>query len=200
MTTSEDNPVPTVAGILVLGTRPGDFLPGAYVQFLRIAGTSLSDPIRDEGTIGGTIGDVVRRTEEKLQAHNETAVEISAPVEVRTPLYPLAALQQLVRNAVLHRTYEGTNAPVRVTWFDDRIEIGSPGGPYGAVTAASFGEPGQTDYRNPVLAEAMKVLGFVNRFGVGIATAREALAKNRNPPLEFAVDSNWVIATVRRRA
>jgi ATP-dependent DNA helicase RecG len=91
------------------------------------------------------------------------------------------------------------NAAVRVTWFDDRIEIANPGGPYGAVTTAGFGKPGMVDYRNPVLAEAMKVLGFVNRFGVGIATARDALQKNGNPELEFSVEPNWVLATVRRR-
>ncbi len=44
------------------------------------------------------------------------------------PDYPLVALQQLVRNAVMHRAYEITNAPVRVTWFRDRVEIQSPGG------------------------------------------------------------------------
>jgi ATP-dependent DNA helicase RecG len=88
---------------------------------------------------------------------------------------------------------------VRVTWFDDRIEVMSPGGPYGTVTVATFGHPGVTDYRNPVLAEAMRVLGYVNRFGVGIQTARDALAANGNPPLAFLVESTWVLATVRRR-
>ena len=53
----------------------------------------------------------------------------------------------------MHRTYEATNAPVRVNWFDDRIEIISPGGPFGSVSDANFGEPGVTDYRNPNLAE-----------------------------------------------
>lgn len=115
-------------------------------------------------------------------------------------MYPPAALQQLVRNAALRRNYEGTNAPVRMTWSDDRIEIQTPGGPYGAVTASAFGRPGVTDYRNPVPAEAMKVLGFINRFGVGIETARAALARNGNPPLEFSVEMNWVLATVRRRS
>jgi Ni,Fe-hydrogenase III small subunit len=48
---------------------------------------------------------------------------------------------------------------VRVYWFDDRIEIYNPGGPYGAVTVENFGRPGVTDYRNPHLADAIKVLG-----------------------------------------
>jgi ATP-dependent DNA helicase RecG len=200
MVSSPDDPVPTVAGILVLGTRVTDYLPGAYVQFLRVDGLSLSDPIRDDASIQGPIPDLLRRLEEKLDAHNEVAVDLtSGPTEQRFPVYPTPALQQLVRNAILHRTYEASNAPVRVTWFNDRIEIANPGGPYGAVTAASFGTPGVTDYRNPVLAEAMKVMGYVNRFGVGIETARDALARNGNPPLEFSIEPTWILATVRRR-
>ena len=50
--------------------------------------------------------------------------------ERRTQLYPLVALQQLFRNAVMHRTYEHTNAPILITWYTDRLEIFSPGGPW----------------------------------------------------------------------
>ena len=58
----------------------------------------------------------MRRLEEKLRSHNRCRVNfVSADRERRSYLYPLAALQQFFRNAVMHRTYEGTNAPVRVT-------------------------------------------------------------------------------------
>jgi cellulose biosynthesis protein BcsQ len=56
-------------------------------------------------------------------------------------------------------------------WFADRVEILNPGGPYGIVTRENFGRPGVTDYRNPLVAESMKVLGYVQRFGAGIAIA-----------------------------
>jgi ATP-dependent DNA helicase RecG len=66
------------------------------------------------------------------------------------------------------------------------------------VTQENFGQPGATDYRNPNLAEAMKVLGFVQRFGVGIAMAQKALKENGNPPAEFQVDTAAVLAVLRR--
>ncbi len=73
-------------------------------------------------------------------------------------LHPIqhAKLDDLNRR---HRSYESTNAPIRITWFNDRIEIQNPGGPFGQVTKQNFGKPGVVDYRNPHLAEAMKVLG-----------------------------------------
>jgi ATP-dependent DNA helicase RecG len=138
--------------------------------------------------------------EEKLQAHLETARDFtSGPLEIARPDYPFIALQQLVRNAVLHRNYEGTYSPVRVYWFSDRIEIHSPGGPFGQVRIENFGQPGVTDYRNPHLAEAMRNLGYVQKFGVGIALARRELEKNGNPPLEFQIEPSHVLAVVRRR-
>ncbi len=193
-----DDPVPTVLGMLVLGTRTRDFLPGAYIQFLRVAGRDLADPIVDEQVIDGSISDVLRRIDDKLISYIRTAVDItSGPVERRSSTYPLSALQQLIRNAVLHRTYEATSAPVRVYWYDDRIEIISPGGPYGEVTPENFGRPGITDYRNRNLAEALRVLGFVQRYGAGIAIARRELAKNGNPSPEFDVQPTTVGVTVR---
>lgn len=198
MIVSTDDPTPTVVGLLTLSSHARDFIPGAYVQFLRIGGRELGDPVDDELSVVGALLEMVRRVEDKLTSHNRTWVDFtSADVERRGQLYPLVALQQLIRNAIMHRAYEGTNSPIRVHWFDDRIEIMNPGGPFGTVTPETFGAAGVTDYRNPNLAEAMRVLGLVQRFGVGIATARRALRENGNPPLEFQILPNYVVATIR---
>ncbi|MFZ4683438.1 MAG: ATP-binding protein [Terrimicrobiaceae bacterium] len=199
MIASVDEPIPTVLGLLCIGTSPRTWVAGHYIQFLRIHGVKLSDPVTDEAEISGTISDMLRRLDEKLAAHLTTSVNFtSQDKEVRSSPYPMVALQQLVRNAVMHRTYEDTNAPVRVYWFDDRIEISNPGGPYGSITAKNFGQPGHADYRNPQLASAFKVLGYAQRFGAGIFIAREALAKNGNPPPEFQIEDNFIAVIIRK--
>ena len=190
MIVSASEPVPTVAGILALGKRPLDHLHGAYVQFLRVGGTEWGGEVHDEVRCEGAVSDQIQRLDDKLIAHNRTAVDFtSGRTEARRSAYPLAALQQLTRNAVMHRTYEGTAAPVRVYWFEDRIEIASPGGTYGLVTADTFGQPDAVDYRNPILAEAMRVLGLVQRYGFGIPAARRDLAANGHPPPVFDVQT-----------
>lgn len=200
MIASIDDPTPTVVGVLAVGKSPRSWVPCAYVQFLRIRGPALSDPVIDEAEIDGTLDQVLRRLDDKLKALLAQAVDFAGPTttETRESTYPLVALQQLARNAVLHRTYENTTAPVRVYWFDDRIEISNPGGPYGIVTAQNFGRAGLADYRNPVIAAVLKTLGFVQRFGAGIATANKALADNGNAPVEFQVEPTYVLATIRR--
>lgn len=199
MVASVDDPTPTVVGLLTLGTSPRTWVPSAYVQFLRIRGTEWGDPVVDEAEIDGNLDTMLRRLDDKLKATLAVSVDFTSgsTTEVRAAPYPLSALQQLARNAVMHRTYEGTNAPVRMYWFDDRIEIGSPGGPYGAVTPENFGRTGVSDYRNPILASVMKNMGFVQRFGFGIAEARRAMAANGNPAPEFVVEPTNVLAVLR---
>jgi len=200
MITLPDDTTSTVLGLLAIGKSPQDFLPGAYIQFLRIDGTELADPVIDEENISGTLVEMLRRTEEKLKSHNRVAVDItSSPTHQREMPYPPAAFQQILYNAVLHRTYESTNAPIRVYWFNDRIEINSPGGPYGNVTVENFGKPGITDYRNPNIGDVLKTFGFIQAFGRGIATARKEMEKNGNPELEFETNQSAVVCTLRCR-
>jgi len=198
LVTAEPPLTPTVMGILVAGKDPRAFIPGAYIQFMRLDGVTLADPIKDQKEVDGTIADQLRIMDELFFAHIEVSSRFAGlTVEEQHPTYPVVALQQFVRNAVMHRTYDGTNAPVRVSWYRDRVEIQNPGGPFGQVTQENFGQPGITDYRNPHLAEAMHNLGFVQRFGAGIPWARRELEKNGNPPPEFVVQPTNVLVVVR---
>ena len=188
---------PTPTGLIAFGKDLLYWIPGAYIQFLRIDGESLADPIRHACRAAGPLSQQIFGLETTLRANISVAMDITGrPTHLERPDYPMAALQQLCRNAVLHRTYEGTNAPVRVYWFLDRIEIYSPGGLYGSVNRDNFGH-GAADYRNPHLAEVMKTLGFIEKFGVGIAIAKNALEKNGNPPPEFQFEATSVLVTVR---
>lgn len=197
MIKSTDEPVGTVLGILTIGKSPRDYLPGAYVQFLKVDGTGLADEIQDSEEIDGNIVDILRRLDEKFRGHIRTSVDIvSTDTEIRTATYPLPALQEIVRNAIMHRSYEGTNVPVGVYWYTDRIEVISPGGPFGQVSIENFGKRGLTDYRNPNLSEAMRVLGYIQRSGVGLEIARQILKEAGHPDLRFQVDPNHVMVSI----
>lgn len=55
-----------------------------------------------------------------------------------------------------------------------------------------------TDYRNRFLAEAMRNLGYVQQFGVGIQIARRQLERNGNPPPGFTLEETYTLVTLRR--
>jgi ATP-dependent DNA helicase RecG len=187
---------PTVLGLLVCGKNPRGWLPGAYVPFVRYPGSEIGDIIQDQKAIDGPLAEMFRRLDEVILNNIAQPADLSGPIQRNSPSYPTIALQELVRNAVIHRNYEATASPVMLTWYADRVEITSPGGPYGAVTAETFGQPGLTDARNPALASAAKAMGFVQRFGSGIPRAARALRSNGNRPAEFRTELNFVNVTV----
>lgn len=198
MILSPDEPTSTHLGVLTLANQATDFLPGAYVQFLKLDGPNLADDVLDEEVFTGRMVDMIRAVEEKLNSHNRTMVAFrSRAIEHRTQLYPQAAIQQLFRNAIMHRTYEHDHTPVRVTWYSDRMEIISPGGPVGMVTRENFGKAGFTGYRNPNLAGFLRELGFAQRFGAGIAIAHRECKRNGNPPPEFDVQDRVICVTLK---
>lgn len=194
------NGAPTVAGMLAVGKVPRDWIPGAYIQFLRLEGPLLTDPIRHQAELMGPLPDLLAELDRHLEANVSIATEVAAPpTEVRLPDYPIAALKQLTRNAVMHRNYETSFAPIQIYWYADRIEISNPGGPFGRVTAANFGQPGLTDYRNPLLAEAMKTMGYVQRFGMGLPLAQSELRRNGNPDWEYQGAAESTLLILRKR-
>ncbi|MFD9794024.1 ATP-binding protein [Streptomyces sp. NPDC059070] len=188
---------PTTLGMLTVGLDPTSHVPGAYVQFVRYQGIDLDAPIADEQELRQNLVGLSARLEPLLRSNLRTRLVEEGFRETPRPDYPLEALRELCMNALMHRNYETSYAPTRIVWFDDRIEITNPGGPFGQVRDDNFDRV--TDYRNPSLAAALKGLGYVNRFGRGIGRVRKALEDNGNPPAEFQVDdSSWVV--VIRRA
>lgn len=188
---------PTYAGLLLLGKDPRAWLPGAYVQFLQVDGTSLADEVVDDQVVEGDLLAVLK----ELDVITNTQVQ-QRPVPVPGSVlreqtarsYPPKALRELLLNAVMHRNYQ-SNGPVRYYWFRDHVEIQSPGGLYGEARPDNF--PHRNDYRNPVIAEAMRVLGFVNKYGHGVLRAQAELRANGNPEAEYCFDPGFVQVTVR---
>ena len=189
---------PTNAAVLLFAKDPRSRIPGAYVQFVRWAGTTLvADPVSDKAFSGDLIT-VLRELETFIKHSIESyPVEDSALRERSEIDYPRIAVRELLLNAIMHRSYE-SNAPVQFYWYEDRIDIQSPGGLYGMASPENF--PRQTDYRNPVVAEAMATLGYVNHFGRGVIRAQEALRRNGNPSASFTFEPSHVLATIRRKS
>ncbi|WP_283138523.1 ATP-binding protein [Rhizohabitans arisaemae] len=189
--------IPTVLGLLVLGYDPSAFIPGAYLQFVRFDGGDMAAGIIDEQELRVNVVDLTERLVALMKGHLHTrVVEQSGFRERPQPDYPISALREVCMNAVMHRNYETSNAPIRILWFADRIEVSNPGGPYGQVREDNFDRV--NDYRNPSLAAAMKSLGYVNRFGRGISRIQAELGVNGNPQAEFNVDASSWSVTLRQ--
>ena len=189
---------PTYAGILLFGKDPLQWISGASIQFVRFRGHGLDSEVETERSFSGDLLTLLRELDGFIPMHNQAVLveESGLKERLETP-YPTVAIREILMNAVMHRSYDGSTAPIRFYWFCDHIEIQSPGGLFGEATPENF--PRQNAYRNPVLAEAMKVLGYVNKFGRGVARAQEAMRKNGNPAVEFEFQPTYFLATLKRQ-
>ena len=199
MIASPDDPTPTVLGLLMLSSFPHHFIPGAKIQFLRINGIELHNNVIDNVVISGNIVDQLIILREKISKHNKVSSGTAYSLRHKINYdYPIIAIDQIICNAILHRNYAETSDPIRVNWYNNHIEIISPGGPFGSVDCSNFGKPGITDYRNPNLASALKTLGFVQPFGRGIVIARKTMEQNGNPAPEFFPETHFVRCILRK--
>ena len=184
---------PTYAGIILFGKNPRFYLPGAYVQYVRFEGNQKGGKVLNERRFQGSLYSMIPA----LESFVNNAVMIQRPVSIslfkeKTLInYPEMALRELVMNACMHRDYQ-SNMPIRLYQFDNYIEIMNPGGLYGEARPENF--PFVNDYRNPVVAEAMKEMKYVNMFNQGISRVQNMLKDNGNKAAEFDVSKLTVFA------
>ena len=150
---------------------------------------SVDTPVRYQGRVWVRVGPSVHKgsvEDERLLTERRRSADL--PFDSRPA--GGAGLDDLDRGFLRSHYLPGA------IWFSDRVEIANPGGLYGRITRDNFGA-GDTDYRNPLLAEIMANLGFAQRFGLGVPLARKALEANGNPAPEFEFQQTLVVATVR---
>ena len=177
---------PTNAAIILFGKDPRYYMPGAYVQFVRFAGNSIGGDVLNEKRFTGPLFQLLP----ELETFVDNAIITQRPVaatlfrEKTIINYPNNALRELMMNACMHRDYQ-SNMPIRLYQFDDHIEIMNAGGLYGEARPENF--PLVNDYRNPIIAEGMKEMQYVNMFNQGIRRVQGMLRENGNQDAIFDV-------------
>lgn len=184
---------PTNAAIILFGKNPRYFFPGFYIQYVHFAGKAIGGAVLNEKRFQGPL----YRLLPEMEMFVSNAIITQRPVSVslfreKTVInYPNNALRELLMNACMHRDYQA-NMPVRLYQFEDHIEIMNAGGLYGEARPENF--PNVNDYRNPIVAEAMKEMKYVNMFNQGIRRVQEMLLENNNKEAEFDVSKLTVFA------
>jgi ATP-dependent DNA helicase RecG len=190
---------PTIAGVLAFGKDVRYFFPVAYVQFVKFEGKEIySNVIADMQFHGNliTLADELDRFI-KLNIIKKRPIPVSTLFEDYVYNYSDWAIREFLMNTLIHRSYE-INSPVKFYQYSDRIEIINPGGLYGNARPENF--PNVNDYRNPTLAEVLRVMKVVNRFARGVTTAQQKLVANGNGQAKFDFDTLGVFGvTIREK-
>ena len=142
----------TVAGLLLCCLHPEEFLPNACITATRYRGSDQASEQIDTQTIGGPIPLQIADAIAFILRNMQVAAR-KVPARVDLPQYSERAVFEAVVNAVVHRDYSIRGSRIRISMFDDRLEIRSPGGLPNNLTLESMAERQST--RNEVLASAL---------------------------------------------
>jgi ATP-dependent DNA helicase RecG len=103
---------------------------------------------------------------------------------------PEAAFREAIANALIHRVWD-VDSQIRISMFDDRIEIVSPGGLPSGITEEEYLSGKLSVLRNRNLANVFYRLGFVEIFGTGITRIKQLYADSLIKP-DFEVSENAI--------
>ncbi len=103
---------------------------------------------------------------------------------------PEAAFREVIANALIHRVWD-VNSHIRVSLFEDRIEIVSPGGLPAGITEEEYLSGKLSVLRNRNLANVFYRLGFVEIFGTGIIRIKQLYAESLIKP-DFEMSENAI--------
>jgi ATP-dependent DNA helicase RecG len=158
--------VPTVGGMLLFGIDRERHFPDAWIQAGRFAGTDKSR-ILDQSEIRDIPTRAVEQGIAFVSKHAWQRAEIGPVRRTDRWSVPRAAIREAVINAVAHADYAQRGAPIRLSIFDDRIEIESPGLlPFG-MTIEDLSH-GISRLRNRVIGRTFHALGLIEQWGSGV--------------------------------
>jgi ATP-dependent DNA helicase RecG len=183
-----------LAGLMIFGQRPQKHRPAFVVKAVSFVGNDpTGDKYRDSEDIVGCLRDLHKGimsflTRNLRRPQNDKGFNTEGDLEV-----PIAALEELVVNMLLHRDYF-ISAPWKVFLFDNRIELISPGSLPNNLTIENI-RNGVSIIRNPLIASfSTKELPY-RGIGTGI---RRALAVLPNLELDSNYDDNLFTARIPR--
>lgn len=183
--------------LLLFGRVPQRRCLGAHAIFSVYPGIDRSSPVSIRHEIAGTVLQQAARLIALVEPEAHLVIDKEDRSNPHHPRYPIRALEEVIVNALVHRSYELPH-PVRVTVFSDRVEIYSPGGLERAnsLRLLEEGRPVPV-WRNQALAWFFNQLGLAQAEGQGIATARRLMQALGSPPPEFEVTPDSVLCTLR---
>ena len=111
--------------------------------------------------------------------------QIIGSERIEKELIPERAFREVIANALIHRTWD-VNSNIRISMYEDKIEVSSPGGLPSGISEKEYLNGQISQLRNPILANIFFRLKYIEMFGTGIRRINESYK-------DFAVKPNFEI-------
>ncbi|MCL1808553.1 MAG: putative DNA binding domain-containing protein [Clostridiales bacterium] len=191
-------------GLLMFADRPDKFLPGAHIELIRFHSKDAEGS--DDFTEKVFTGPLQRQVREALGYINAITIEekvIKYPDRAEADRffnYPYSALEEVLVNAVFHKSYR-IQEPVEIRVYVDCIKVINYPGPEKLIDMKELkaGRAVARRYRNRRIGEFLKEIDLSEKKSTGITKILRVLKANGSPMPEFETDDerNYLIVTIR---
>ena len=155
---------------LLFGKKPQRFFISSEVKCMQFFANRISKPMADYQVYRGDVFELVDQATHFVMTHIRNWVgtrDIGDTAQVPTKFeLPQDAVKEAIVNAICHRDYT-SNASVQVMLFSDRLEVWSPGPLPRGMTVTMLAKPHRSIPVNPLLANVMFLMGYIERAGTG---------------------------------
>jgi len=191
-------------GLLMFGDRPEKFIPGAQIELIRFHSPDAegSDDFTEKvfnGPIQKQVRDALSYINAVLLVDKVVKYPDRAEAD-RFSNYPYAALEEILVNAVFHKSYR-IHEPVEIRIYVDCIKVINHPGPEKSISMEDLraGQAISRRYRNRRIGEFLKEIDLCEKKSTGITKILQTLEQNGSPPPEFKTDDerNYMIVTIR---
>jgi len=173
--------VPSQGGILLYGKERRFHFDDAWIQCGRFIGNDKGD-IFDHIDIHDPLPKAVESIMLFLKKHAMRGADFSEIRRKDRWSIPINILREVVINALVHADYSHMGTPIRIAFYDNRIEVESPGLLLPGITVEEM-KQGISQIRNPVIARVFRELDLIEQWGSGIpGIFREAKSNNLPEP------------------
>lgn len=162
----------TNAAVLLFAENIYQFYPNCRIRFVRYDGTAeqvgANINITKDVNIEFPLLKIIEKAKEFVsgQLREFTALNQTTGQFQNVPEYPEFAWLEGIVNAVTHREYGMTGSHIKISMFDDRLEILSPGKLPSIVTVDNIRETRFS--RNPRIARVLTEFGWVRELNEGV--------------------------------
>ncbi len=167
----------TNAAILLFGKNPQKFFLKAKIRCARFKGVDGLDYI-DMKVLEGTIPEMRENTIKFIMQHTKHGVFFDENRRYDKWEYPFRALEELLINALAHREYESTS-DIRVSVYDDRIEIWNPGELPESLTPDDLKKKHKSIPRNRLIAGTLFLIKYIEQWGKGTNRVIKELSEHK---------------------
>ena len=180
------------AALVLFGKDPGKFFPNTFVKIGRFGKDDADIKFQEseEGNIIRLLQSILNQLNSKFLTR---LIEFEGMHRIEKGEYPVAAIREMMLNALVHRTYMG--APIQIRVYDDKISIWNEGTLPEGLTSEALKRSHSSRPRNPIIADVCFRGGYIDAWGRGTIKILDTCKQANLPEPEMKeLDGGFIVS------